>query len=114
MTFLVTDFGRPFSAAGFGNKFRSWCDQAGLSHCSAHGLLKAAAARLAELGASEHEIMAITGHQTSKEVSRYNRAARQKLLAESAMARIERDEKANKSVPLDDAVQKSGTNLKAK
>ena len=108
LTFLVTDFGRPFSSAGFGNKFRHWCDQAGLPQCSAHGLRKAAAARLAELGASEHEIMAITGHQTSKEVSRYTRAARQMLLAESAMARITRDEKANKSVPLDDGFKKVG------
>ena len=96
LTFLVTDFGRPFSAAGFGNKFRFWCNQAGLPHCSAHGLRKAAAARLAELGASEHEIMAVTGHQTSKEVARYTRAVRQKVLAERAMARITRGETANK------------------
>jgi integrase len=114
LTFLVTEFGRPFSSAGFGNKFRSWCDQAGLPHCSAHGLRKAAAARLAELGASEHEIMAVTGHQTSKEVSRYTKAARQKLLAESAMARIVRDGNENRSVPLQPPVQKSGTLSKAK
>ena len=35
----------------FGNKFREWCDEAGLRHCSAHGLRKAAATRLAEHGA---------------------------------------------------------------
>ena len=57
-TFLVTDFGKPFTAAGFGNKFRHWCDQAGLRHCSAHGLRKAMASRLAEHGATPHEIMA--------------------------------------------------------
>jgi len=61
MTFLVTEFGRPFTSAGFGNIFRYWCDQAGLPHCSAHGLRKAAAVRLAELGASEHEIRAVAG-----------------------------------------------------
>jgi hypothetical protein len=43
---------------------------------------------LAELGCSEHEIMAITGHTTSKEVMRYTKAARQKVLAASAMARL--------------------------
>ena len=94
LTFLVTDFGRPFTSCGFGNKFRYWCNQAGLPQCSAHGLRKARAAELAESGASEHEIMAITGHQTSKEVSRYTRAARQEVLAERAMARITRDETA--------------------
>lgn len=43
-TFLVGAFQRPFSANGFGNRFRKWCDEAGLRHCSAHGLRKAAAA----------------------------------------------------------------------
>ncbi len=28
LTFLINDFGRPFTNAGFGNKFRDWCDQA--------------------------------------------------------------------------------------
>ncbi|MGB2709877.1 MAG: tyrosine-type recombinase/integrase [Conexibacter sp.] len=81
LTFLVTEFGRPFTAAGFGNAFRKRCDEAGLKNCSAHGLRKAAAAKLAELGATEMEIGAVTGHATSKEISRYTRAARQKVLA---------------------------------
>jgi hypothetical protein len=51
--------------------FDSWCDEAGLS---AHGLRKAAAARLTEAGATESEIMAVTRHRTSKEVTRYTRA----------------------------------------
>lgn len=88
LAFLETAFGRPFTANGFGNKFRGWCDQAGLPHCTAHGLRKAAAARLAEIGASEHEIMAITGHQTLKEVVRYTRAARRRQMAESGMAKL--------------------------
>ena len=28
LTFLVTEYGKPFSIAGFGNKFRQWCDEA--------------------------------------------------------------------------------------
>ncbi|MBL4766407.1 MAG: tyrosine-type recombinase/integrase [Rhodobacteraceae bacterium] len=88
LTFLVSEFGRPFSDGGFGNRFRKWCDDAGLKNCSAHGLRKATAATLAELGCSEHEIMAITGHQTSKEVTRYTKAARQKLMAKSAMEKL--------------------------
>jgi len=92
LTFLVTAFGKPFTANGFGNWFRERCDEAGLKHCSAHGLRKAAAARLAECGASESETMAITGHTTSKEVVRYTRGARQKVLAAKAMARFEENE----------------------
>lgn len=85
MTFLVTEFGNPFTAAGFGNRFREWCNEAGLSHCSAHGLRKAMSARLAEGGATDRQIMSVTGHQTSKEVDRYVKAARQKVLAGSAI-----------------------------
>jgi integrase len=88
-TFLITGRGKPFTSNGFGNWFRRRCDEAGLPHCSAHGLRKAAAARLAELGASESEIMSITGHRTSKEVTRYTRGARQKVLAARAMSRLD-------------------------
>jgi integrase len=90
-TYLVTEFGKPFSADGFGNRFRKWCDDAGLPHCSAHGLRKAGAARLAEFGATDREIMAITGHQTSKEIDRYTRSARQKQLAAKAMEKWEQE-----------------------
>lgn len=41
----------------------------------------ASATRLANSGATEHEIMSITGHTTSKEVTRYTKAANQKKLA---------------------------------
>jgi integrase/recombinase XerD len=88
LTFLVTDYGRPFSAAGFGNKFREWCNEAGLPDCSAHGLRKATAARLAECGATPHEIMAITGHQSLEEVELYTKAARRSQLADSAMSKL--------------------------
>lgn len=88
LTFLVTEFGKPFSPAGFGNRFREWCDEAGLPHCTAHGLRKAAAVRLAERGATAHEIMAITGHKTLEEVERYTRAVQKARLADSAMAKM--------------------------
>jgi integrase/recombinase XerD len=88
MTFLVTQYGRPFTANGFGNKFKDWCRQAGLPHCSAHGLRKATAAKLAEEGATAHEIMGITGHTTLEEVENYTRAAQRGKLATTAMARL--------------------------
>jgi hypothetical protein len=34
---LVTQHGRPFTVAGFGDTMRQWCDEAGLPHCSAQG-----------------------------------------------------------------------------
>jgi integrase len=91
LSFLVTAKGRPFTAAGFGGYFRECCDAAGLpAHCAAHGLRKAAARLLAEDGATDREIMSITGHQTSNEVTRYTRDADRKRLAEMAMAKRRR------------------------
>lgn len=114
LTFLVTAFNRPFTSNGFGNRFRKWCDEAGLQNCSVHGLRKAAAARLAELGCTEQEIMAITGHRTSKEVTRYTRAASQKTRAESALRRMSDDQNKNKSVPLSASTPLGGTFSAAK
>jgi integrase/recombinase XerD len=88
LTFLVTEFGRPFTPAGFGQWFRDQCDRANLHHCSAHGLRKATAAALAEAGATTHEIMAVTGHQSLEEVERYTRAVRKKMLGDSAIAKL--------------------------
>lgn len=42
MTFLVTEFDRPFTAEGFGNWFRERCIEAGVPG-RAHGLRKAGA-----------------------------------------------------------------------
>lgn len=114
LTFLVTAFNRPFTSNGFGNRFRKWCDEAGLQNCSVHGLRKAAAARLAELGCTEQEIMAITGHRTSKEVTRYTRAASQKTRAESALRRMSDGQNRNKSVPLSASTPLGGTFSAAK
>jgi integrase len=85
LTFLVTAFGKPFTAAGFGNWFRERCDEAGLYHCSAHGLRKAGATIAAENGATERQLMAIFGWRTSKQAVLYTRSADQKALAGSAM-----------------------------
>jgi integrase/recombinase XerD len=90
LNFLVTAFGKPFTPPGFGNWFRDRCDEAGLKHCSAHGLRKATAARLAERGATPHEIMAVTGHRSLDEVERYTKEAQRAGLADSAMAKLKR------------------------
>jgi integrase len=92
MTYLVTEFGKPFTAAGFGNKFRDWCNQAGLPHCSAHGLRKAGATIAADNGATEHQLMAIYGWASPKQAALYTRRANRRKLAGDAMhlIRLER------------------------
>jgi integrase len=88
LTFLATEFGKPFSVAGFGNRFRQWCNEAGLENCSAHGLRKAAATRLAEAGATTQQIMAVTGHKSIGQVEVYTRDANRGALADAGMAKI--------------------------
>ena len=87
LTFLMTQYGRPFTAAGFSHWFRDQCDAAGLPHCNSHGLRKAAARLLAEAGCTAHEIAAITGHASLREVVRYTKAADQRRLATAAMGK---------------------------
>lgn len=86
--FLATAYGQPRSPDGLGNAMREWCDKAGLATCSSHGLRKACARRLAEAGASAHEIMSVTGHKTLAEVQRYTEAATREGLADSAMGKL--------------------------
>src|SRR5262245_54962646 len=85
LTFLTTERGAPFTPAGLSNWFGKRCSEVGLRHCSAHGLRKLAATRLANAGASTDHIKARTGHRTSKEVERYTRAADQARLDEQAL-----------------------------
>jgi len=59
-----------------------------LPQCSAHGLRKLAATRLANAGCSTDHIKAITGHKSMSEVARYTRAADQARLARQAMAMV--------------------------
>jgi integrase len=87
-TFLTTEYGKPYSAAGFGNWFRDRCDEAGLPHCSAHGLRKACATRLANSGCTPEQIKSITGHKTLSEVARYTKAADQERNAKHALAKL--------------------------
>jgi integrase len=88
LTFLITEFGKPFAVAGFGNWFREQCDIANLHHCTFHGLRKAASVRLAEAGCSPHEIAAITGHASLKEIVRYTNTVDRKRLARAAMEKV--------------------------
>ncbi|HET8612985.1 MAG TPA: tyrosine-type recombinase/integrase [Sphingomonas sp.] len=90
-TFLVTEYGKPFTAAGFGNWFRERCDEADLQHCAAHGLRKAGARRAAEAEGTQQGLKAVGGWKNDEEVSTYTAAVEQEGLAEITLARaIER------------------------
>jgi integrase len=85
LTFLVTAYGKPFTAAGFGNWFRDRCNEAGLPHCTAHGLRKAGATLAAENGATVNQLMAIFDWDTPAQAKIYTDAADRKRMAGEAM-----------------------------
>jgi integrase len=85
LTFLETQYRKPFTANGFGGWFRKRCDEAGLPHCTAHGLRKAGATILAENGATTAQLMAIYDWSTPGQAEVYIRAANRSRLAGQAM-----------------------------
>jgi integrase len=85
LTFLVTQYGKPFTANGFGNWFRDRCNEAGLPHCTAHGLREAGATILAENGATTAQLTAVYDWSTSNQAEVYIRAANRTRLAGQAM-----------------------------
>lgn len=85
LSFLVTEYGKPFTAAGFGGWFREQCDAAGLPHCSAHGLRKAGATIAAENGATAPQLMAIYDWETLAVAQKYIDEANRRKMAAQAM-----------------------------
>lgn len=88
MTFLRTEYGKPFSAAGFGDWFKDKVTRAGITDRTAHGLRKAAGRRLAEAGCTAHEIMSILGHVSLSEAQKYTRDIDQQRMADGAIKKL--------------------------
>lgn len=89
LTFITTEYGAPFSVAGFGGWFSDAARSAGLADRSLHGLRKSAARRLAEAGCSTKQIAAVTGHASLREVEHYTAAANQEQLARDAVNKLQ-------------------------
>lgn len=88
LCFILTEYGKPFTAKGFGGWFRTQCDAAGLPQCTAHGLRKATLRRMAELEMSNKSMKSVSGHTRDDEINRYIESANQERLATSAIARL--------------------------
>lgn len=90
LTFLLAKGEKAFTGPGFGNWFRERCNEAGLPHCSAHGLRKAMARRLAEVGVTHLQGRAVTGHKSDAMFSHYAASANREAMADEAMGRVAR------------------------
>lgn len=92
-TYLVTEYGKPFSGDGFGNWFAERCKEAGVPG-RAHGLRKAIARRAAELEATQAMLKAIGGWEHDAEVTTYTKDADRARLAEGILNRLAEWDKA--------------------
>lgn len=61
----------PYAKESLGNLVAEWLRDVGIVGYSLHGLRKLCVCRLIERGCAPHEVMAVTGHKTLKEVDRY-------------------------------------------
>lgn len=85
---VVTQFGKPFTVAGLGNRMRKWCDDAGLPHCSMHGLRKAISRIMAETGATDAEGQSVTGHKKAETFAHYRAKANRSRLSDAAFSNL--------------------------
>lgn len=74
MHLISQDNGNPYTVESFGNYFRNWCNEAGVSK-SAHGLRKLSATMAADGGAAAHELMAQYGWSKISQAEIYTKGA---------------------------------------
>jgi integrase len=87
-SFLLAARGKPYTTKAAADTFKEWCRRAGLPHCSAHGVRKAGAVNAAYNGATESQLKAMFGWESSKEVETYTKEAERRRLAGQAMGLI--------------------------
>jgi integrase len=89
LSLIGNENGKPLTRAALSHVMRAAIKEAGLpTKCVSHGLRKAAMRRLAEHGATEKQIAAVSGHKTLREIERYTAAADQKRLAKDATDKV--------------------------
>jgi integrase len=93
LTFLLTEYGNPFTPEGFGNWFKDRCVEAGLPQCSAHGLRKAATKTVIEQGNTTAQAGGLTGHKTLAEIDHYSAKRDRAALSDVAVGALTRVKK---------------------
>ena len=88
--YIATLTGKRRSKEGFGGWFSAAARAAGVAK-SAHGMRKAGAARAAENGATDEQMMAIFGWTTRDMPTTYTKSAARRRLARAAIATLRRN-----------------------
>ena len=95
MAFITLRRGANVGKEHLGAWFSEAAERAGLVDCTAHGIRKAAARRLAEAGATVNQLMAIFGWARPDMAIKYTREASKKHMAAEAIGGLVRNETEN-------------------
>jgi site-specific recombinase XerD len=88
-TIMINRYGRPFSQKSVSKWFAEKIEAAGLPEkCVAHGIRKAACKGMADGGASNKAMQAVSGHKNSRELDLYTAAADQPKLAAAGVSAL--------------------------
>jgi integrase len=91
LTYLVTEFGKPFSVKGLGNRVSDWWRQAGMPHLTSHSVRKGLATDVAHNEATDSMLEAMFGWKDSKTSKIYTRNAEKARLARQTVEKIKWD-----------------------
>ncbi|MBX5154592.1 tyrosine-type recombinase/integrase [Rhizobium lentis] len=105
LTYLVTEFGKPFSVKGLGNRISDWWRQAGMPHLTSHSVRKGLATDVAHNEATDSMLEAMFGWKDSKTSKIYTRNAERARLARQTVEKIKWDGIGSKLLPAADGTE---------
>ena len=102
--------GLPYKPETLGNWFKDRCKEAGLPHCTIHGIRKGQATAIADHEGTEFEVMSFLAHATPKEAATYTKKAKRGRLADSGLSRLSGAEPEQTLSNLSEKLDKSSGN----
>lgn len=106
LTYLLTEFGKPFSIKGLGNRMSDWFRQADLPELTAHSIRKGLATDTAHNEATDNMMNSFFGWSGKGRTSQiYTRHAERARLARAAVAKINWDGVGAVLLPIPDTAE---------
>lgn len=90
-TYLATVAGEQFEFDYFSQRFKKWCAEAGLPHCSPHAVRKGVATEAGNKGKSDLVIAELLGHTTTKNVPKYTKKVNRAPLFDQGIDAVHED-----------------------
>ena len=85
-TFITAEYGKPFTKDGLGNRFKKWCEAAGVHGKTAHGIRKYVGINAALSHATAKQIQELLGHSSITEAKTYIQQANRLTLSDEGFS----------------------------